>query len=465
MNYILMNKNNPILKCEIDNENNISKIMEIYEEKYLPYGIKPLLKDLNKWWNMRAIPDTRIGIKNALHQMDLEKESELVVKNLGLSLTDQYWIQPEKSSNKWKEINYFENEFSEYVGDQLLGKEIIEEEFDLNSPCNTVSGNLRKKWTIINDERFLIKGASGIGQEPYNEVIATELHKKMEMFSFTEYKLLEDNDIYSICKNFVTKDTELVSAYQLLNYKSDNSQSYYDFMIHQGEKLGINNIKSYLEYMIATDYIIGNEDRHYNNFGFIRNVNTLEFEGIAPIYDNGNSLWFNTRTASINISGEIKCFPFKKNHTEQLTLVENLKNMDFKKIKDLPDQFNEILKGSEYIDDKRRTVLVKGLEHRYERIVEHQNQQIKSTSILVEDYKNMVKDEIKKNGFKASETVVNNMMKLNKLMGKEHTLQEVSEKFKNSTFTNDKEKYLIKAIGDELKKQEGIVSKLIELER
>ncbi len=41
--------------------------------------------------------------------------------------------------------------------------------------------------------------------------------------------------------------------------------------------------------MIVLDYIIANEDRHLNNFGLLRNAETLEWYGFAPIYDSGSS--------------------------------------------------------------------------------------------------------------------------------------------------------------------------------
>ncbi len=34
--------------------------------------------------------------------------------------------------------------------------------------------------------------------------------------------------------------------------------------------------------MIVLDYLIANEDRHLNNFGVIRNAETLEWLGFAP---------------------------------------------------------------------------------------------------------------------------------------------------------------------------------------
>lgn len=40
--------------------------------------------------------------------------------------------------------------------------------------------------------------------------------------------------------------------------------------------------------MLACDFILGSFDRHYNDFGLIRDARLLEFVGPAPIYDSGN---------------------------------------------------------------------------------------------------------------------------------------------------------------------------------
>ena len=42
--------------------------------------------------------------------------------------------------------------------------------------------------------------------------------------------------------------------------------------------------------MFILDYLLLNEDRHLNNFGIIRDVNTLKWIDLAPIFDNGQSL-------------------------------------------------------------------------------------------------------------------------------------------------------------------------------
>ena len=58
--------------------------------------------------------------------------------------------------------------------------------------------------------------------------------------------------------------------------------------------------------MITVDYLLVNEDRHQNNFGVIRNAETLEYLGPAPLYDSGTSLWSDKPTAMIG-GGRVVC--------------------------------------------------------------------------------------------------------------------------------------------------------------
>lgn len=84
---------------------------------------------------------------------------------------------------------------------------------------------------IIHSKRVLVKSGSGpFLQEPYNEVIATALHKRLGVMPYTPYELfMEQGQPYSLCENFITKDTELISSYQLINSKKKrNDVSFYE---------------------------------------------------------------------------------------------------------------------------------------------------------------------------------------------------------------------------------------------
>lgn len=135
-------------------------------------------------------------------------------------------------------------------------------------------------------------------------------------------------------------------------------------------KLEIKEVQNYLDYMLITDYLIGNVDRHYNNFGFIRNVNTLEFTGVAPIYDSGNSMWFDTSTARIDYEKDIPSMPFKKVHSKQLQLVHSFEQIDLNRLQGIEEEYKLILLASPDIDQSRREKLCSGLIKRIHNLVD-----------------------------------------------------------------------------------------------
>ena len=78
---------------------------------------------------------------------------------------------------------------------------------------------LKKKWKIINGDRFLIKGGNSLNnQEPFNEVIATKLYERiLNEGEYVPYFLINDNGkTYSACKTMVSTDEELVSGLAII---------------------------------------------------------------------------------------------------------------------------------------------------------------------------------------------------------------------------------------------------------
>ena len=69
------------------------------------------------------------------------------------------------------------------------------------------------------------------------------------------------------------------------------------------QKKGVHNAKLKIDEMLALDFIIGNEDRHRGNFGIIRNADSLEWLKIAPIFDNGNCLFYDRDNDDIEYFG------------------------------------------------------------------------------------------------------------------------------------------------------------------
>lgn len=119
---------------------------------------------------------------DALEVLDVSGTTVLPLRCYGLSLSDQYWIKPESSGLSWEKINFFDNAFSDDMGDVLFGRPKKEADFDFNSPDNTSDGCLKKRWKIMDGRRCLIKGGSNpFRQQPFNEVIASDIMDRLEI--------------------------------------------------------------------------------------------------------------------------------------------------------------------------------------------------------------------------------------------------------------------------------------------
>lgn len=361
MEYILMNKKTPVARITLDEATGIiSDIKEMLNAEYLPVGI-PANGDeqraaLAQWWQARSIPVSRSGLRDALALLGVPSPTALLHKCYGLSLSDQYWINPAKNSLSWEDINFFDNAFSEDIGNALFGSAPLSEQIDWFSPCSTSDGWLKKKWKIINGQRCLIKGGSGtLRQEPLNEQVASLILEKLGI-AYIPYSVVWENDEpYSLCADFITRDTELVPMMNVFKVLPRNAdEPLLQHLLHCCDTLGIPNAKPFLVKMLTVDALIANTDRHLGNFGAIRNVETLEWVGMAPVYDNGTSLWHKEITARITPDAPVLCRPFAKTHAAQLTLLHtDFSWLNFHALSNIQEEAFQILSTSYYLDEAR----------------------------------------------------------------------------------------------------------------
>lgn len=382
MKYILMNKNIEVLKFLYDEETHtIQKIEEEINIEYAPPGIVDYKtgisrKAFNNWWKDRAIPASRSKFKDVLAELNITSSIELLERCFGLSLSDQYWIKEEFSNTEWKDINFFQHPFSEDMGKLLMGQIEYSNNLDIFSPDNSSDGNLRKKWKIVDGKRCLLKGGNSLNnQEPFNEIIATKLYELLlEEDEFVPYELVqENNNFYSSCITMVSVDEELVPAYYIDKMQElRGSESLYEHYIHVCEGLDIPNARLHVDKMLICDFIIANYDRHYRNFGAIRNVETLNWERIAPIYDSGSSMWATTATPMIEM--DYKSKPFMSSPENQLKLVKDLSWLDIDKLIGFKEMVKEILDKNPLMDSDRSQIISQQVHRRINKVIDRKKE-------------------------------------------------------------------------------------------
>jgi hypothetical protein len=202
-------------------------------------------------------------------------------------------------------------------------------------------------------------------------VLASAVMRRLSIAHVPYTLMIHREYPYSVCEDFVTRDTELVSAWRIAQAcKKQNHESPYQHFIHCCEVLGIPGMPDFLDRMLTVDYLIANEDRHMNNFGAIRKADTLEWTGPAPVYDCGTSLWYAQPPALIRPADRLPSKPFRGTHDEQIELVRSFDWLDVSALHGIDEEFSDIVRDSVFIDAARRDALLFGLRKRVERLRE-----------------------------------------------------------------------------------------------
>lgn len=390
VSYILMNKDVEVLRLIYDTELHIATdFVEKMNTKFAPAGIIDykfgVSKSLfNDWWKNRAIPSSRNHIQPFLDTLSMNNSVELLEKGYGLSLTDQYWLKEEGSSLEWKDINFFDNEFSADVGNVLFGSK-DSKNIDLKSPDNSSDGNLQKKWKILNKKRCLVKaGNLHNNQEPYNEVIASKLGGLiLDHDDYVTYYLIEeDNKTFSCCETMISTDTEFVAAHYIDKMiKTNGKENNYDRYLYICDLLNVPNPVLQIDKMIVFDYLLANYDRHWRNFGLIRDVNTLEWIKVAPLFDTGSSLWAVGFKEDVGISDNSKCF--SATNTKQLDYINNLDWLNMDALQSFPDIVDNVLSQNKNLDSVVIDKIKKSVSNRIEVIREKQQELFQSKETIL----------------------------------------------------------------------------------
>ena len=287
----LFDKN--LLSFEMSNEIGleISNIRILEENrKIFPINLQEEISSDNiiNFIKSRIIPKNRAYVHQILEAMNLSINDTKGIIDIskGLSLTDSYWIVQDENL-KFNDYNLFDNDFSEvlsliaFTGYSSKIKDLI------TSPEFTTNGALPKAWRRIDGKVYLYKGSTeswnflNTGFEPYSEYYSSQLLEQMGI-GHVKYDLEKwKNMLCSTCELFTSKEISYVQAGDII--KSGGINAVYEYVKSKGFE------KKFAD-MILFDSLTSNIDRHFGNFGFIRNNETGEIIDFAPLFDNGEAL-------------------------------------------------------------------------------------------------------------------------------------------------------------------------------
>ena len=261
------------------------------QEHLLPLDMERTGEGVIYWLQRRVIPKNRAFADEILKTLGLSHNDTKGIIDIckGLSLNDSYWVVPEGFEGEFSQYNLYENRFSEILALVAYTGAGGSRQAFTTSPELTTGGMLPKAWRYVErDGIYLYKGgtagASNTGREPYCEYYASQIAETMRL-NAVHYDLENWKGITaSKCALFTDIDTAYVPVGRIVRSGGIAACiAWYDGLGPEFSE----QIRS----MLVFDALIYNEDRHFGNFGVLRDNRSGDIIAPAPIFDNGLSLF------------------------------------------------------------------------------------------------------------------------------------------------------------------------------
>lgn len=293
---LLLLKNNPLLKIQ---DNGTCEILD-FDRLPFPLRKKEIsFVDFMEWASNRTLSIGRSYAKEILNSMRLPQSNRFAVCKAcrGLSLEDSYWIKQDGDDNTWEEVNLFQNPLALFVTEvSLSGRSFhyplkTNIQRNIHTPELTTLGASAKGWIRKGGNLYLHK--VGKYEIPADEILSTlgiphihyEISKREDIDSYLseERKLWIDGvgEVMVNSKLFTSESSSLVTFEEFKLFCDA-----YDLNPYQ-EAIQIDRY-SYLQMQIA-DYILNNNDRHEQNWGFFMDTASGKITGYCPLFDHDHA--------------------------------------------------------------------------------------------------------------------------------------------------------------------------------
>lgn len=315
---------------------------------------------LDEWLKMRSIDTGRVNsrlIRKSLGLSDASAE-ELVLSVNAAMITDTYWIKPDGSNLTWDQIRFEQNN---YASMSLLGSF---SDFNKNSertPELTSPGSFEKCWKL-EDEKWWLYKLSDL-ENLYSELVAyrlcshlgydTAYYEKADVQKHGFVGKLKEGRGVIRTLDFTNRAAVNFEPAVALSLKSDDLNNNYQLLNAISPHLA----EEYLK-IVTMDTLIYNLDRHTQNFGVLRDVESGEIIKMAPNFDNNLSLLSGIHGMGERSSDD-RLFQSWKQLIQGNLLAITIPPLDEESL------HNILFDGTDFIDDSEKKLAYNFILHSY----------------------------------------------------------------------------------------------------
>lgn len=325
----------------------------IYYPSFMPYNLyfeksndfDSRVNNLNNfyyWCASRVLTLDRKYAKEILrvigaNQAVTDKDRAMIaVSYHGLTLTDVFWIRRAKEQITFEKLNLYNHSLSDAFADvSLRGKDITLQNAELfitqeaAGDIGTV-GVAPKAWVRKNGDFYLLK--DGDERDVDAELLASKIVGCFKVDYVPYEEDFFDGLKVSKCKIITSEQTSIVSFEFIDVYCANRDINKFEYVLKKD---------SYSYYMMnIIDYLIGNTDRHWGNWGFFVDNSTNKLQGLYSLMD------FNKSFLSYDTIDGAKCQTTDKKITQREAAIEAVKKIGLNQISDVKKEW--FMKKQEY---------------------------------------------------------------------------------------------------------------------
>ena len=274
----------------------------IYAPSFMPYNLylettddlDTRLNNLNNfyyWCSSRVLTLDRrfakeilnsIGAKQAVTDRD---RAAISISYHGLSLTDVYWIKFNRENVSFADLSLFRHSLSGAFADvSLNGRSLTVQNAELLKP-NDAAGDIGtqgvapKAWIRENGTFYLLK--NGEDRDVKAELLASKIARCFDVESVVYEPDVFEGKAVSRSRIITSEEKSLVSAEAVEVYCLNHWLDRDAFVLKKDARA--------FHMMNLIDYLVGNTDRHWGNWGFLVSNDTNRLEKLYPLMDFNKS--------------------------------------------------------------------------------------------------------------------------------------------------------------------------------
>ena len=334
--YAIMHKDRKVASINSDGS------CTIYYPAFMPYNLYLEMSDdlddrINNlvnfyaWCSSRVLTLDRKYAKEILNALGLRQAStdkeraEIAVSYHCVSMMDVFWVKGYRENISFSDVNIYNHSLSDvFVDVSLRGKSLTAENSRLVTPENVAPdigtpGVAPKAWVRTGNSFKLLK--DGQVRDVYAEILASKI---IDCFDIEHVKYEEEEfegQPVSACHLITNEELSIVSAEYVEIYAANHDMKLSDIVFKK-------SFKAY-HMMNIIDYLVGNSDRHWGNWGFWVDNRTNKLESLYPLMDFNRAF-----TAYSDLDGAM-CLPENSKITQKEAALNAVRLVGLNQIKEI----------------------------------------------------------------------------------------------------------------------------------